>query len=201
MADINWPSNIDPRGATLGVAKPGAQFAGIFNSTFQATGFNANYYTLSIQLGLAHRRMTPALAGQIEALVFYLAGGVNRVAVWHFGRPEPVGTARGTPTLSATANRGDTSLAITGATAGGTYRAGDVLGAGGYWHQLLSDVTLNGSGAGTVQLVLPVRATIASGSAVTWDRPTAYFVMPATTQAVTHVPAVMEGATLDLREA
>lgn len=202
MADITWPAAIKVLNCVPGVTKPGVQFRSPFTGGLQATGFSGQRLTMSLTLRTVHRTAEPKLPGLIESLLFYLAGGVNRVALYHFARPVPVGTARGTPTLSATVNRGDTVLPITGATASGTYEPGDMLGVGGYLFMVggTSTFTLNGSGAGNVPIVNAVRATIASASAVTWNQPTAYFVMPATTQAVTHVPVVMQGAALDLEE-
>ena len=108
---------------------------------------------------------------KVEALINQLVGGVNFLSCHHLGRPAPTGTARGTPTLSAAMAKGANTAAITGATAGGAYEIGDMLGIGGYLFQVASQVTLNGSGAGTVTFVNRSRATLASGSAVVWDKP------------------------------
>ena len=200
MTIITWPTALRPRACSLGLRKSTQQFSSPFNGTPQVVDFNAERWVLSVVFSVVSRRTTPVISGAEESFIFRLAGGVDWVSAWHFAREAPVGTARGTPTLSATANRGDASLAVTGATASGTYKAGDMLGAGAQLFMVRDDVTLNGSGAGTVNLVNRVRATIASASAVTWDKPTAYFATLANLASVAHVPGFMEGTTIDLLE-
>lgn len=58
---------------------------------------------------------TLAQAAEREAFFAKVAGQANRIALWHPARPVPRGTMRGTPTLSAHATAGATSLAIAGA--------------------------------------------------------------------------------------
>jgi hypothetical protein len=110
-----------------------------------------------------------------EAFIANFRGQTNWVALWHFVRPAPRGTMRGSPTLSGAHSQGAASLSITGGTAGGTLLAGDMLGVGGLLLMVAADVTLNGSGAGTVTLVNRLRAAQSGGAAVTWDKPTALF--------------------------
>jgi hypothetical protein len=50
-----------------------------------------------------------------EALWDSLLGKINRLALWHVRRPAPLGTARGSMTLSANAAQFATALAVTGA--------------------------------------------------------------------------------------
>jgi hypothetical protein len=108
---------------------------------------------------------------------------------------------RGSPTLSAGVARGATALPITGGTAGGTLLAGDMLGCGGQLFMVAADITLNGSGAGSVSVVHRVRGTIASGSAVTWNKPTGEFQMPSWMAGVAHAPGMIDGAAFDFEEA
>lgn len=53
-----------------------------------------------------------------EAFLHRLQGGAHTVALHHFGRPYPRGTARGTVTLSSGASAGATSIAVTGVRGG-----------------------------------------------------------------------------------
>jgi hypothetical protein len=197
MATYDWPITLLPQRAAIGSQGAGEQFKSPYNGTLQAVDFVAERWVLSVTLPQRGTRD----AGAVEAFFFRLRGGVNRVRAWHFGRPVPIGTMRGTPTLSAGVSRGGTSLPITGGTASGTLKAGDMLGAGGQLFMVAEDVALNGSGAGTVPLVHRVRATINTGAAVTWNRPTAEWVMPAWLAAVAHFPGGIDGAAFDFEEA
>lgn len=59
--------------------------------------------------------LPPALmrdSGKYEALINSLAGGADTLALHHMARPYPLGTMRGTPTLSATAAQFANSLSV-----------------------------------------------------------------------------------------
>ena len=81
-----------------------------------------------------------------------------------------------------------------------TLRAGDFIGAGGQLFQVAADTTLSDAGTGSVPIVNRVRSTIASGSAVTWYRPTCEMVLPAMQAGPVHRPGVIESTALDLVE-
>jgi hypothetical protein len=81
-----------------------------------------------------------------------------------------------------------------------TLKAGDMLGCGGQLFQVADDVTLNDAGAGTVNVVNRVRAAISSAAAVSWNQPTAEFIMPASFGASNYRPAILEGMPMDLEE-
>lgn len=78
--------------------------------------------TWAMSIGLASSRL--ADSGRVEALVNRLVGGVNQLQAHHFGRPVPMGTARGSITLSSAAAVGDSTLTITGATVAGNLLRG-----------------------------------------------------------------------------
>lgn len=197
MATYDWPTALIPQRMAWGSTAAGEQFRGAYNGSVQSIDFVAERWAISVTLPQAKR----VNAGRVEAFFMRLRGGVNRVRVWHFGRPTPLGTMRGSPTLSGGVSRGGTSLPITGGTASGTLKAGDMLGCGGQLFMVADDVTLNGSGAGTVNVVHRVRGTIAGGSAITWDRPTGEFILPAMMASVVHMPGAIDGAAFDLEEA
>jgi len=81
-----------------------------------------------------------------------------------------------------------------------TLLADDYIGVGGQLFQVAADCTANDAGAMTVPLVNRVRGTIASGSAVTWHKPTAEFIMPAMQAGPVFRPGAIEGTALDLVE-
>lgn len=83
---------------------------------------------------------------------------------------------------------------------GATLLADDYIGVGGQLFQVAADCTANDAGAMTVPLVNRVRGTIASGSAVTWHKPTAEFIMPAMQAGPVFRPGAIEGTALDLVE-
>lgn len=120
--------------------------------------------------------LPPALsldAGAREAF-FNRLRGTHVVTAWWFKRPVPVGTQRGTPTLSATVLQGSQVLPLANLTSGATYKAGDMLGVGGQLFQVADDVLVSGTTA-NVNTVNRAREDIASASVVTWDKPTASF--------------------------
>lgn len=115
-----------------------------------------------------------AVAQAIEAFFTQLRGMDGTLQLWHLARPAPSGTMRGTPTLSATAAQGAQSLSITTSVAGVTVKAGDMLGVGSQLVMAAADATAAGT-ALTLPIANRLRAAVASGSAVVWDRPKATF--------------------------
>jgi hypothetical protein len=81
-----------------------------------------------------------------------------------------------------------------------TLKAGDLIGCGGHLFQVAEDCTASDIGEMTVPLVNRVRSTITAGAAVTWDKPTAYFVAPAMRADAVHRPGYIEGMTVNLME-
>lgn len=113
-------------------------------------------------------------AATVEAFLNSFRGMNNTISAWHFARPEPKGTLDGSPTLSADAAQGASSIVIA-TTAGKTVKAGDMLGVGGLLLQVQTDATADGSGVLTVPIINRLRSALSSGAAVTWDKPTATF--------------------------
>jgi hypothetical protein len=81
-----------------------------------------------------------------------------------------------------------------------TLKAGDLIGCGGHLFQVAEDCTASDIGEMTVPLVNRVRSTITAGAAVTWDKPTTYFVAPQMRADAVHRPGYIEGMTLSLVE-
>ena len=79
-------------------------------------------------------------------------------------------------------------------------QAGDFIGCGGQLFQVAEDKLLSDMGAGVVNLVNRVRGTIASGSAVTWYRPTCEMVLPAMQAGPVYRPGAIDSTALDLVE-
>jgi len=111
MSTTDWPASIVPAAVQWQLQKAGTQFTSPFNGTTQAVDYVAERWQVSLSL--------PAVrsAGAVAALLNNMAGGVNRVNLWHHGSGgQPAGTLRGAPTLGAGAARGDATLTLAGCT-------------------------------------------------------------------------------------
>lgn len=197
MTVIAWPHDALPQSCTFGLQKSTLQFVSPFNGTAQTVDLGGDRWTLS--LAMPARRRRDGRDGAVEALMMRLVGGIDLAACWHFARPIPVGTMRGTPTVTTTTTRGAATLPIT-TTAAATLKAGDMFSAGGQLFMVATDCVANGAGALVVPLVNRVRATINAAAAVAWNKPTATFAMLGSAGQVTHVPLMLEGAAFDLVE-
>jgi hypothetical protein len=192
MATFDLPSNLRPTTMEWGTIKAGVQHRSPFNGALESVEFPGERWRVS----LTFNRGTPALAAQAEAFFSRVAGGSERVRLGHFLRPAPVGTMRGTPSLSAAAARGDLQLSINTT---GTLRAGDFFKVGGQLFQCFADCTPVASVL-TVPLVQRVRAPLSNGAAVTWDRPTALFICPANSFAAGYSPGQAAPMAVDFEE-
>lgn len=122
--------------------------------------------------------MSPEQAGVWASMIASLRGRVNHLAAWDIGRPVPRGTLRGTMTISGGASAGASSITIAVAgSSGSTLLAGDWLQLGTGLGSQLVMVTADASGGAsiTVNIEPPLRATLAGGTAVTWDKALGYY--------------------------
>lgn len=171
MSLLTLPSWFLPRSVSLDLRTNQRVGASMFGGSEQAVDLLNDRWVMNVSLADSWH----ADAAAREAFIASFRGQVNWVALWHFVRARPRGTMRGTPVLVGTHAQGASALSITSGTAGGTLLAGDMLGVGGLLCMVQSDVTLDGSGAGTVNIVNRLRAAQAGGASITWDRPTALF--------------------------
>ena len=107
MSTTDWPTSIVPAAVQWQLQKAGTQFTSPFNGTTQAVDYVAERWQVSLSL--------PAVrsAGAVAALLNNMAGGVNRVNLWHHGTGgQPAGTLRGSPALGTGAARGDATLTL-----------------------------------------------------------------------------------------
>ena len=131
-------------------------------------------------VSLAAPLMKEADAGAWQALLLRLAGKTNQLEVWNQVRPAPLGTMRGSMTLSGAHAQGATALTIAASgQAATTLKAGDLLGLGSAITQqvvmVLDDATADGSGVITVNINPALRNAFSTGAAVNWDKPKALF--------------------------
>ncbi len=136
----------------------------------------------------------------VEAFIGAMRGQTNTTSVYHFARPQPAGTVRGTLTLNAPASQGDSSIVITGCSPStGTLKAGDMIGVSGLLLMVKDDCTAV-AGVITVPLTNALRKALSSGASVTWDSPTMIARLLATSD-VGYEPAIAQGVTFDFGEA
>jgi hypothetical protein len=108
-----------------------------------------------------------------------LRGRANRFTCHDLINPTPRGTMRGSPVTVGTTAAGAVSVTINagGGQASTTVLAGDKLSIGGELKINTTDVTLNGSGQGTLTVEPPFRVQVTAGASVVWDKPTAQFML------------------------
>lgn len=125
----------------------------------------------------------PALTTQctVRLLTYRTAGTTTRAARWD----------------SCAVKAGTTDLTWPGAA---TLLADDMIGAGGWLFQVASNCIANDAGQLVVPVVNRVRGTIALASAVTWNRPTTEFVLPAMQAGPVYGGGAINTTALDLVE-
>lgn len=175
MAIITFPASFSAAKLSLRQKRRDLAFASLFGS--QTTELNDALWMAS----LAPPPQRESEAGAWQAFVFSLRGRANQLALWNLMRPAPLGTLRGTLTLSGAHAAGVSTLAITGGVgqAGATLKQGDYLGIGSGTTQhllmVMEDATADGTGLISVQVHEPLRDAFSSGASVTWDKPCALF--------------------------
>lgn len=195
MSTIALPSLFMPRACAFTQSVNQRVSAAPFGGSEQAIDLLNDRWLVSLELP-PHFNSTMAA---MEAFIGALRGQVNTVDLWHFMRPEPRGTVRGTLTLNAAVAQGASSIVVTGCSPStGTLLAGDVLGVGGLLLMVAADCTAV-AGVITVPLTNRVRTAQAGGAAVTWDKPKAPFRM-LSTSGVQYMPRVSQPVTFEFGE-
>ena len=193
MATFGWPIELTPAQVSWGIQKAGVGFRSPMAGNLESIEFPGAFWRVSITLP------EMSIDDGVSAQAFFarLAGGVDRVLVPYWMRPEPYGTMRGSPTLSAQAVRGVNVLAIA---ANGTLRRGDMLGIDGTFFQVAQDATASG-GVITVATVNRARRLIAAGSPVLWASPTMTALVPSQSSIDNYEPGKHSPLAIDLEEA
>ena len=195
MSVVTLPALFVPRSCQLTLATSQRVSASPFGGSEQAIDLLNDRWLLSCELPAARH----ANAAWREAFIGAMRGQVNTTALWHFARPAPRGTVRGTLTLASSAAQGAASLSITGCSPStGTLLAGDMLGVGGLLLMVAADCTAV-AGVITVPLANRLRTAKSSGTSVTWDKPTAPFRL-LSTSGVQYAPGVAAPVSFDFGE-
>lgn len=168
MAVITLPDQFYPRTASLDMSVSQRVGASPFGGSEQAIDLLNDRWVMSCELPPC----STADGGWVEAFIGAMRGQTNTTHIYHFKRPAPVGTIRGSLTLSAAVAQGASSIVVDGCSpANGTFKAGDMLGVSGLLFRVAQDCTASG-GVVTVPLTNAVRKDLLSGATVTWDKPT-----------------------------
>ena len=128
MSVITLPAAFQPTTCQLSLRTNQRVTASPFGGSEQAIDLLNDRWVMTCEL--PPRLMRDG--GWLEAFIGQMRGQTNTTRVHHFARPYPLGTVRGTLTLSAAANQGARSLSVTGCVPStGTLLAGDMLEVGG----------------------------------------------------------------------
>lgn len=196
MASLGtWPATIRPKTCRFLLRTNQVVNASPFGGEEQVVDRLNDRWSCSLTLPVRRH----AQAAEVEAFLATFRGQVNWISLWHFVRPAPRGTLRGTLLTSGTQAQGASSLVLSGGTAAGTVLKGDVFGAGSQLLMASADATADGSGNITIALANRLRAAIATAQSVTWDKPTAPFRLMSHS-GVTFVPGSADEVTLELIE-
>lgn len=174
-----------------------------FNSAFGSQGTEIGSPLWAVTL--TSDRLYEADTGAWKALLMQLRGQTNQLSLWDFARPAPLGTMRGTMTVSTDAAQGATTLVIVASGENSkTLLAGDLLGLGsGTTQQVVmvtADATSDGSGVISVSIEPPLRNAFFATNAVTWDKPRALFRRTQSKAGWDYESVFASGFTLDLIE-
>lgn len=202
MAIEDWPAALYPQQMEFRLRDSGVSFRSPFSGTLQVANFVGEHWVCDLTLP-GHRSDKGEYdpGPKLAAFLHWLKGGVNQARLYDFKYRVPRGTMRGSPTLQATVTRGATTILIN-TVPGATLLAGDKFSLGSQFFEVKNDATASGSPTTlTVTTVNRVRATINSGAAVTWDKPTVNMIMPEMSAGVLYTPGFHQPASLQLEEA
>lgn len=196
MSTINQPSQFD--------LATSIHFTQVTNDRVSASPFGGSEQAIdllndrwlcSIELPMMYTKD----ASYIEAYIAAMRGRVNVSPIYHRSRPAPLGTIRGTLTLSASAAQGASSLVITGCIPNnGTFLTGDMLGVGGLLVMAATDCAAV-AGVVTVPITNRIRTAQSSGASVAWNKPTSLFRL-LSNSGVKYVESRCEPISLDFGE-
>lgn len=192
---FNWPTWLSLAQVEIGLQRQTVQHRSPSNGAFQSVDLLSWFWVMTVSLPPKLR----SEAGKFEALFNAMVGGAQPIYAWHFTRPVPTGTMRGTPTLAANAAQFANTFSIQ-TTAGATLLAGDMIGIGSELLQVLNDATADGSGVMSVTTANRSRNAYTTSQAVVWNKPSAQFVVTTPNSKFVHTPDAMQSTSFDLVE-
>lgn len=167
MSSVTWPDRLIPTSFKLALSINQRSHSAPYGGSEQVVDLLNDRWTISMTLP----ENTQAAAAITESFINAMRGMTNTVDLWHFKRPVIAGTLSGATAQAASQGA---SQIILNASTGQTLKAGDMIGVGGLLLQVASDCVSVGS-AITIPLVNRLRKTVAAGSAVITNKPTASF--------------------------
>lgn len=169
---LSWPTNLVPSAFDFGLTRQVVAHRSDLNGMTQSADMLSQFWTATMTFAPRAR----VDGGALEAIMNQLMGGAQKVYLWHFARPVPIGTMRGSPTLSASAAQFANTFSLTGCGANTTLVAGDLIGINGQIMQVAADAVASSGGAMSITTTTRLRSSLASGASVTWNMPTARFI-------------------------
>lgn len=195
MATIQLPAGFVPREFSLEMSVNQRAFASPFNGSEQVVDQLNDRWLISMTMP-SDRTVDGAA---MEAFIGSMRGMVNTVNLWHFVRPVPRGTLRGSPTVYAPLFRGDPNIQVV-APPGTTVLAGDLVGCAGALFMASQDAVANGSSILDIRTVNRSRVAASAGTPVVWNKPTASFRLMSKSS-IQYLPGYAAGASFDFAEA
>lgn len=107
MSTYDWPASLEPAACTLMLEPNVREFISPYTGAYEVVDLVGERWRMQLSFPDALR----ATAAAQEAFLNRLRG-IHLVRAPYFDRPEPLGTLRGSPVLSASAAQGATSLSI-----------------------------------------------------------------------------------------
>ena len=193
-----WPASFKVERFELRVIPNVTVFTSQYTKATQTVDFLGERWQARIDLGIEG---DPVLGAAREAFFDRLRGPVNLIALWNIRFPAPQGTLRGAPSVAVAVAQLSNVLSIQSA-AGATLIAGDMLGIGAQLVRVMASVTADANGLFASVEVLPrMRTAIVSGALVTWQAPTANFMLKSDGVPTSYTAMRAESASLEMIEA
>lgn len=173
MSAYAWPAAWKPLRFQMRLIPNLRTFVGPYTPTVQVIDLLGERWCATIELPPSN---DPIVIAAREAYFDRLKGAAHQIILPHLKLHAPQGTMRGTPTLAAAVAQLANVLPIQ-TTAGATLLAGDMLGCGGQLFRVMANGVADGTGRVDVEVQGRARVALTSGAAVTWNAPTANFML------------------------
>lgn len=190
----NWPSDISIRHCQFDMETAQVVNSGTDSASEQAIDRLRDRWIASLLLPVRSKQR----AQRVEAFLNSMRGQTNWVRLWHYARPAPLGTMRGTPTLDLAAAQGADQIRIL-TTPFATLKAGDFLGLDPLLVMVQDDAVATAGGILIATLTNRIRIAQLAGAAVVWDKPKAEFRFRSHS-GVRYVPGYTEETSVELVE-
>jgi hypothetical protein len=178
MTTLTWPTGLGytPREASLLVlhlqATSESALSG-YTQTFTRPGSRFGWRFDFSSSSEADRRA-------LEAFVMRLRGRENRVRLWDMKNPRPVGNTNTVGiTVAAPVAAFSNTMQLQGIGAGRQLKAGDWFATTTQLHRVVEDATADGGGIISVNFEHATRYAISTGTAITFEKPTALYTLAA----------------------